>query len=295
MYISYDHYRNFYYVAKYASFTKAAEILMNNQPNLTRSVKALENELNCVLFIRSNQGVRLTQEGEKLYEHISVAFEHIRQAEEELSLGLNLKKGTVSIGTSEIALRCFLLPILSEFHSLYPGIHIKLTNQSTSQAISALKNGLVDFAVVTTPLEVPNNLFVEKVKDFQEIAVCGSAFGFLSQEKQITLNQLNRYPLISLGSQTNSYGFFSQLFAQKSIRFAPDIEVATADQILPLVKHNLGIGFIPEDFLTDSNSDSVYKLDLSETIPARSVCIVTQNGHTLNSAAKALKKMIIRT
>ena len=30
--------------------------------------------------------------------------------------------------------------------------------------------------------------------------------------------------------------------------FSPDIEAATADQILPLVKHNLGIGFVPKDF-----------------------------------------------
>ena len=36
MYISYDHYRIFYYVARYGNVTKAAKRLMNNQPNLTR-------------------------------------------------------------------------------------------------------------------------------------------------------------------------------------------------------------------------------------------------------------------
>ena len=42
MYISYDYYRIFYYVAKYGNITQAAKLLLNNQPNLTRSIKNLE-------------------------------------------------------------------------------------------------------------------------------------------------------------------------------------------------------------------------------------------------------------
>ena len=33
--ITYDYYRIFYYVAQYKSFTRAAEALHNNQPNIT--------------------------------------------------------------------------------------------------------------------------------------------------------------------------------------------------------------------------------------------------------------------
>ena len=50
---NYDYYRIFYYVAQYRSFTKAAEILNNNQPNITRCMNNLESELNCRLFIRT--------------------------------------------------------------------------------------------------------------------------------------------------------------------------------------------------------------------------------------------------
>ena len=51
--ITYDYYRIFYFVAQYHSFTKAAEILKNNQPNITRCMNNLESELGCKLFIRS--------------------------------------------------------------------------------------------------------------------------------------------------------------------------------------------------------------------------------------------------
>ena len=55
-----DYYRIFYYVAQYKSFSKAADVMGNNQPNITRCMNILENELGCKLFIRSNRGVQLT-------------------------------------------------------------------------------------------------------------------------------------------------------------------------------------------------------------------------------------------
>ena len=61
MYVDWEYYKIFYYVAKYQNFTKAARVLGNNQPNITHSMNRLESQLNCVLFIRSNRGVTLTR------------------------------------------------------------------------------------------------------------------------------------------------------------------------------------------------------------------------------------------
>ena len=44
---NFEYYKIFYYVAKYGNFTQAANVLMSNQPNLTRAVKNLEAELGC--------------------------------------------------------------------------------------------------------------------------------------------------------------------------------------------------------------------------------------------------------
>ena len=84
--VSFEYYRFFYFVAQYKSFTKAAEILNNNQPNITRCMNILENELECKLFVRSNRGVTLTPEGEKLFQHVAIAYEQLSTAESELPL-----------------------------------------------------------------------------------------------------------------------------------------------------------------------------------------------------------------
>lgn len=91
MYISYDYYRVFYYVAKYGNVSQAAKLLLNNQPNLTRTIRNLESELGCPLFSRTNRGMKLTPEGERLYAHVRIAFEHIEAGEAELTEARNLQ------------------------------------------------------------------------------------------------------------------------------------------------------------------------------------------------------------
>ena len=103
MYVDWEYYKIFYYVAKYQNFTKAARVLGNNQPNITHSMNRLESQLNCVLFTRSNRGVTLTPEGEMLYSRIASAAVQIQDAEEELSASATLEHGSISISATETA------------------------------------------------------------------------------------------------------------------------------------------------------------------------------------------------
>lgn len=290
--ITYDYYRIFYYVAKYKSFTRAASILMNNQPNITRSMNNLERQLGCSLFIRSNRGVELTPEGQKLYGHVAIAFEQLQTAELELVSGNNLQSGTVTMSASETALHGILLPALKSFHSSYPGIRIRISNHSTSQAVQAVKNGLVDFAVVTTPTDVHRPLKEIRLKDFQEVLVCSSRYSFLAKTTQ-HLAGLQDYPLITLGKETKTYEFYTSLYLDHGLVMSPDIEVATADQLIPTILHDLGIGFVPEPFVKSySGQDTLFIIPLAETIPLRSICLVEDKSRPLSVAANTLKNVL---
>lgn len=293
MNISYEYYRVFYYVAKYRNITKAAEVLMSNQPNVTRLIKALEQNLECTLFVRSHKGVVLTPEGEALYAHVKIAVENILAGEEELAHSRGLQRGIISIGASEVALRCLLLPILNRYRHMYPGVQIRIFNHSTPQAISALQDGLADIAVVTTPLDHTDMIDVIKIREFQECAVCGDAYRSLTA-KPLSFSELADVPLICLSPGTKTYTFYTELFARYDLTIRPDIEAATADQILPMVRNNLGIGFVPKEFLSDlSENTGVHVLTLTQEIPPRSICLVRNREIPFSIAAKELQKMIL--
>ena len=293
MLVNYEYYKIFYYVAKYKSFTKAAEVLLNNQPNVTRSVKNLESALGCTLFIRSNRGVILTPEGEKLFARISIAFEQIEAAEEELSLAKSLDSGIVYIGATEIALHGVLFDILNDFHNEYPNVKIKITNHSTPTAIKALQNFTVDLAVVSSPQKATDGLKFIKIKSFKDLAVCGNAYSQL-KGKPLNLGDLADFPIISLPKGTTSYEFYADLFAKYNVPFSVDVEVATTDQILPMVKNNLGIGFLPDFFTREAiKNRQIFKLDLAEGIPERDIYLAERKDNATSLAARKLKEMII--
>ena len=290
--ISYDYYRIFYYVAKWGSFTQAANALMSNQPNLTRAVKTLESQLGCTLFVRSHKGVLLTPEGEKLYQHIAAAFQHIEAGEAEISLGKSLQKGIVSIAVSEVALHGLLLPVLESYHITYPGVRIKISNCSTPQAIGELKNGLADFALVTTPTGMKEDMKAVMLRPFSAVAVCGTAYSQL-KDRELTLKELAEYPIVSLDAKNKTYELYAKWFSDHGLTFSPDIEAATTDQLLPMVKHNLGIGFVPEMFVeNDKQSERIIRLRVKEKIPDGSICLVTRKDHGLSIAAKELTRML---
>lgn len=291
MYISYDYYRIFYYVAKYGNITQAAKILLNNQPNLTRAIKTLESELGCPLFIRNNRGMKLTPEGERLFEHIRIAFENIEAGEAEIIESRNLEKGTVFVAASEVALHCVLLPVLKQYRTLYPGIRLKISNHSTPQAVDAIKNGIADIAVVTTPT-LPSAMIEEvTVRKFHEVAVCSAAFSELLGEK-VGFAELLSYPMISLGTQTKSFELYSDFFAEEGLHYHPETEAATADQILPMVKADLGIGFIPREFL--QGVEGVFVIETEKPLPYREIRIVKRHEQTLSIAAKELERLILK-
>ena len=65
---------DFYIVAKEKSFSKAAKNNFISQSNLSRSVQNLEDILKLNLIIRSNKGIELTLDGEKLYKKLDGMF-----------------------------------------------------------------------------------------------------------------------------------------------------------------------------------------------------------------------------
>lgn len=131
------------------------------------------------------------------------------------------------------------------------------------------------------------------LKTFKEILVGGTTFTALGSQ-ELSLKELKNYPLICLGRETMTFQFYNELFYKNGIELLPDTEVATTDQILPLVKNELGLGFVPELMAQEALSKrEIVKISLKETIPERNVCMVYDYQHPLNSAAKELKKMIM--
>ena len=291
--VPYDYYRIFYYVARYRSFTQAAAALHGSQPNITRTVHLLEQELGCRLFERSHRGVALTPEGERLFAHVQIMQQQLQAAEQELASRRSLHSGQVAIGASETALHGLLLPVLRDFRRRYPGVRLQITNHSTPQAIAALRAGRVELAVVGTPCgELDPPLTERQLCPFQDLLVGGPEYAALAG-RPLRYEEVAGMPMVSLGPDSATYGFYAGLFAAHGAVLAPDIQTATTDQLVPLVRYGLGLAFVPEGFARDAlEKGEIVRLQLADPPPPRFISLVRDRSRPFSVAAAELERML---
>ncbi len=290
--VNFEYYKIFYYVAKYKSITKAAAALRSNQPNVTRVMKLLESQLNCRLIAREARGISLTEEGKCLYAHVEVAYRHLVGAQEEIC-GQDIQgSGTVDIGATETALHLFLLDALHDFKGKYPAIRIKIHNHTTPETLRQLSAGKLDFAVVTTPFESPQNFRCENVLDFREVLVSGIQYGNLA-DKSLELKDIKDYPWVGLGKGTATYELYKDFFIRHNVDLELDMEVATSDLMLPLIENNFGIGFVAEDLaLPLLKEGKLVQIPIKCDIPQRSIQLVADKGRGRSLAADTFYKYL---
>lgn len=293
MSVPYDYYRIFYHVARQNSFTRAAAVLGNNQPNITRCMNNLEQELGCKLFVRSNRGVSLTPEGETLFAHVHLAFDQITAGEEELRRDCLLESGVISISASETALHLLLVRKLSEFRARYPNIQLRITNDTSPQAIEALSQRRMDCAIITTPCQSGPTLRITPLRSFQEVLVGGGNYRNLASQNR-RLQELSGMPMVCLGQGTSTYDFYQRLFSKHDLAFRVDMEAATMDQVILMVMYNLGLGFVPEPMAAASlTRGEIFEIPLELDIPQRQIAMVENTARPQSIAFQKFKELLL--
>lgn len=69
---------------------------------------------------------------------------------------------------------------------------------------------------------------------------------------------------------------------------------ATTDQVLPMVKNNLGLGFLPESLAMPAiENGDVFCVDLIEKLPERKICLIENKDQPPGNAARELKNLLL--
>lgn len=291
---NFEYYKIFYYVAKYENLTKAATALKTSQPAVTRTIHKLEGELGCRLFTRSKTGMKLTPEGRTFYGYVAAGCAQFFKGENDLSNLISLENGTIYISATETALHCYLFQAMEEFNSLYPNVRFKILNNSTTESVNAVKEGKVDLAFVSANLQVAKPLRMKILRKYRDILIAGMRFEELKVGKEeLSLKELVSYPWISLTAETITRRFLNEYFEKNGLTFAPDMELATTDMILPAVRHNLGLGFIPAEFAdAELKSGQVFEIKVKEKLPERNIILIYDMEYPQSIAAKEFQKFL---
>ncbi|OHU84240.1 MULTISPECIES: LysR substrate-binding domain-containing protein [Pseudoalteromonas] len=114
----------FKHAAELGSFKLAAEQLFVTQAAISQQIRALEEHLQCELFVRQTRAVSLTRQGEQLLPHVLSAFGHIEAGLGALAQDPEPKTLNISVLPSFAA--CWLLPRIQGFSQNSEGIKLRI-------------------------------------------------------------------------------------------------------------------------------------------------------------------------
>jgi len=150
-------------VIKEKSFSKASAKLGISQPAVTQQMRFLENYLDSSIVDRKKNGIRLTKEGEKLYQIAQKIEKVIANSEKELLKIIN-KDITFIFGASN-AIGNYILPTFLNDIKEKINNDVSVTVSNSAEAIEKLKDKQIDMALIESPIFEDGIIYREWIED----------------------------------------------------------------------------------------------------------------------------------
>lgn len=238
----------FYAVAKSASYTKTAQQLYVSQPALSKSIAALEKELQVRLLERNTKKVALTVEGEvfaKTCEEMLRAYRsglsRIKALSEDIS-------GTIVWGVPSDCYDCVAMEFMDMIKEAYPGIRIELKCYPYNGLLRALDDGKVDF-IFTPDWPRSENLCAVEL-DVKQNYVVLSKKDVLSKQPRISFRDLKDRAFVAMSYMVSGKEHDIIMELGRTCCFSPNMayEAKTVAEVLMLVTNEMGVSVLSEKY-----------------------------------------------
>ena len=184
-------------LASNGSFSQSAIKLHLTQPALSRSIKALEDELGQPLFDRVGRKNELTSFGTHIVQRARVLVDEaneLRQTSAQLRQG-ELGKLRIGLGSGPGAM--LMSPLLTLMATDHPKAHLDISRGSTTLLVQALRERLLDALIVDVrSLQPSSDMKVEALQEMLGAFMCRPGHP-LANKSSVTFAMLRRYPVAS--------------------------------------------------------------------------------------------------
>ncbi|MBQ8901761.1 MAG: LysR family transcriptional regulator [Bacilli bacterium] len=266
-----SYFYDFYQTAKSTSYNKAALNTYISQSSISRKMTKLESNLGIQLFLKTNKGISLTLEGERLYKILDEAFSKLDLLNKNLFN--NNAVGTITIGSTRNIADYKIGKILSEFNKKYPNIKIKIFTDSASNLNDYLTKRSINVLIDYLPHINYSEKFEFEVKaigEFNTCFACSKSFFEKYGNEIKSLKDLKKFKLVIPGNSRRRQ-MLDEVLQVNNIVLEPQVEMPDSKLMVDFISETDSIGYFVEDELENTN---LVKLDLSEKMPTNPLGII---------------------
>lgn len=227
-------------VSELGSFSKAADVLGISKSHVSKTIKALEDEVGIALLLRSTRKVQLTTTGEEFLKNCQSSLEHLEATRADLTRPSDTPRGLLRVTLAGVFGENYIAPVLIEMAKKYPDLKIELNFDTRIVDLIAER---YDIGIRIGHLS-NSSLFAQKIASRREY-ICASPEYLKKHKKPETPEALKDYNC--LGGQTQ--WIFKQNGKTKTLSVSGNLRTNNSRVVLQAALDGLGIVRLPGSYV----------------------------------------------
>lgn len=273
-------------VAKYKSFSKAANTIFLSQPTISSQISALEKELDIQLFDRTSKEVSLTSYGEAFLDYALDMINTRNAAISHLSSFNNSISGKFTLEASSTPCNSIVPLLIENFSSIYPKVSFNIIEQPSGEIIDDILKFNCEIGIIGSYIK-DERIECHKLIEDDLVLISKPS---LNIPDNTSINELLKYKFIFRERNSATRKNFEKAISDAELdldRLNVCCEVNSLDALLQLVKRGVGLSIVSkaicEDFVL-SNSLKISKIE--DLNLKRNIYLITSSRRTLSPTAK---------
>ena len=276
--------RYFIQVCRDKSFSNAAKNLYITQQGLSKAIKKLEENLHLPLFLRSNDGVKLTEYGKYLYEHSTPLIEEYNLLLQNLNNIANINQEKVRIGFSHGILNSISTEFLQDFSDAHKNIELVISEHSDLICEQLITENKIDMAFTIGPIDETkfHSISIKK----ERMCALINKNNSLSQKLSLDFTDLKDESISIINNEFRTYNNFINKCLEAG--FTPNITFPVAEimTVHRLSRINECVGISAFFVVNEIGSPNANAIPFNDTSFLWEICLITNKNSDLVSASK---------
>ncbi|HEX2115189.1 MAG TPA: LysR family transcriptional regulator [Alphaproteobacteria bacterium] len=277
--------RAFMAVARFGSFTRAAQLLHLSQPALTVQIRQLEQGLGVRLFDRNTRTVSLTAVGRELipaFQRLLQEFDAVVVNAKDLAAK---RHGVVRLACLPSFASTVLPEIIAGFRRRHPRVSFVLKDAVGKRILSMVRGEEVDFGIGVAAAEEPDLETLYLMQDRMHVVF--PARHPLARARNVSLDNLRAYPLVLMDPESTVRALVDAAFARRGRLAVPACEATYMSSAIGMVRAGLGVTILPSTAMELRANPRLRSKPIDDPGLTRRIVIVRKAKRSLSPAAES--------
>jgi DNA-binding transcriptional LysR family regulator len=272
-------------VAKYKSFSKAANKMYLSQPAISAQILSLEKELNVQLLNRTSKEVALTEAGEGFLRHAIDMLNNYHKAVSSLKNYNQSMSGELNVMASTVPCNSILPPLIKKFSSSYPDIYFNITEQNSDKIIENILKFNCEIGFTGSNIK-DSRIKAYSLTDDELVIISPPSFNL---PENIEAKELLKYKFIQREKGSATRKTFEKALKNKGIDISGlniCCEVNSLDALFRFVKIGMGISMVSRK-VCENHPDELKISTIEDLQIKRNLFLVISAKRNLTPVAQA--------